>query len=218
MNYIEKIHNKDYQKKKKDYSFFENEKRFEILEDLILHQHPERVLDIGCGSGYLAFLLKQKNPHVFIHGFDLSSEGLKMAEHIDKKYKLDINYQNIPENDNFYDIVVCSEVLEHLINVRHCLTEINRILKKEGELIVTVPNFSFWRFRVDSLRGRIPYIVSDERHLQTFNKKTLTKILNEGGFRVLRLLGSRVRLKSLLRISASLFSETLIIIATKNKP
>jgi len=141
-----------------------------------------------------------------------------MAEHIDKKYKLDINYQNIPENDNFYDIVVCSEVLEHLINVRHCLTEINRILKKEGELIVTVPNFSFWRFRVDSLRGRIPYIVSDERHLQTFNKKTLTKILNEGGFRVLRLLGSRVRLKSLLRISASLFSETLIIIATKNKP
>jgi 2-polyprenyl-6-hydroxyphenyl methylase/3-demethylubiquinone-9 3-methyltransferase len=218
MSYIEKIHDQDWREGKKDYSFFEKEARFEIVKNLILSKQPNIVLDVGCGSGYLAFLLEQENPRIFVHGFDVSLEALKLATSLNKKYKLDINYQNIPENDNSYDIVVCSEVLEHLINVRHCLMEINRVLKDQGKLIVTAPNFSFWRFRIDSLTGRVPYVVSDERHIQTFNKELLTKRLNEAGFNVLQLIGTRVRLKFLLRISVSFFSETLIVLASKSKP
>lgn len=217
-NYIEKIHDQDWRDVKKDYSFFEKEARFEIIKNLILSEHPNIVLDVGCGSGYLAFLLKQENPRISVHGFDISSRALELVTSLDKKYKLDINYENIPENDGSYDIVVCSEVLEHLFNVRHCLMEINRVLRDQGKLVVTVPNFSFWRFRIDSLMGRIPYVVSDERHIQTFNKQLLTKRLNEAAFDVLHLIGTRVRLKFLLRISVSFFSETLIVLASKNKP
>lgn len=214
-NYSEKIHDQDWREVKKEYSFYEKEVRFEIIKNFILSEHPNTVLDVGCGSGYLTYLLKEGNPHILVHGFDVSSEALKQAASLDKKYRLDINYQNIPEKDNSYDIVVCSEVLEHLINVRHCLMEINRVLKDQGKLIVTVPNFSFWRFRIDSLTGRIPYVVSDERHIQTFNKELLTKRLNEAGFNVLQLIGTRIRLKFLLRLSVSFFSETLIVLASK---
>ena len=217
-DYIEKIHDQDWREVKKDYSFFEKEARFEIIKNLIFSEHPNIVLDVGCGSGYLAFLLKQENPRILVHGFDVSLEALKLATSLDKKYKLDINYENIPENESSYDIVVCSEVLEHLFNVGHCLMEINRVLKHQGKLVVTVPNFSFWRFRIDSLMGRIPYVVSDERHIQTFNKELLTKRLNKAGFDVLRLIGSRFRLKFLLGISVSFFSETLMVLASKSKP
>jgi 2-polyprenyl-3-methyl-5-hydroxy-6-metoxy-1,4-benzoquinol methylase len=218
MSYIEKIHDKDWRDVKKDYSFFEKEARFRIISSLILSEHPKTVLDVGCGSGYLAFLLEQENPRILVHGFDVSLEALKLAISLDKKYKLDINYENIPENDSNYDMVVCSEVLEHLFNIQQCLMEINRILKHQGKVVITVPNFSFWRFRIDSLIGRIPYVVSDERHIQTFNKELLTKRLNEAGFDVLQLIGTRVRWKFLLKISISFFSETLIVVASKRKP
>jgi ubiquinone/menaquinone biosynthesis C-methylase UbiE len=111
--------------------------------------------------------------------------------------------------------VVCSEVLEHLVNVRHCLREIGRVLKTSGKLVVTVPNFSFWKFRIDSLMGRVPYVVSDEMHLQTFNKTLITRALSDAGFEVMSITGIRSELKFLLKISPSCFSETLIVTARK---
>lgn len=214
-SYIQKIHDHSWREVKTDYSFYQNEKRFDILKDIIISRTPGTILDVGCGSGYLAYLIKKENPQFSVHGFDVSTEALKQAKALDKKYTININLDRIPENDCTYDFVVCSEVIEHLVNVRHCLKEIRRVLNNHGKLVVTVPNFSFWKFRIDSLMGRIPYIVADELHLQTYNKEAIQCLLNQTGFEVLQLRGIRNRLKGLLKISASIFSETLIVVAKK---
>ena len=65
--------------------------------------------------------------------------------------------------------------------------------------------------------GQIPYIVYDEMHLQTFNAKALKSLLNPAGFDVLQVKGIRNRFKFLLKISTILFSETLIVVAKKNR-
>jgi methionine biosynthesis protein MetW len=215
--YIEKMHDISWREVKTDYSFYEKEVRFGILKEIILSLHPRAILDVGCGSGYLAYLLKEHNSNITIHGLDVSTEALKQAKSLDKKYKLDINRDNFPEEESNFDLVVCSEVLEHLIDVRHCLTEICRVLNHRGKLIVTVPNFSFWRFRIDALLGRIPYVVYDERHLQIFNQELLSQKLTDAGFKVLKIIGIRSRLKFLLKTSTSFFSETLIAVASKNQ-
>ncbi len=158
----------------------------------------------------------KENPLLLFHGFDVSTEALKQARALDKKYAMNINDDKIPENDATYDFVICSEVIEHLVNVRHCLGEIRRVLNNHGKLVVTVPNFSFWKFRIDSLMGRIPYVVSDELHLQTFNEKVLKSLLKQTGFNVLQVKGIRNRLKCLLKISTAFFSETLIVVAQKS--
>jgi 2-polyprenyl-3-methyl-5-hydroxy-6-metoxy-1,4-benzoquinol methylase len=214
-NYTEYIHNQSWQNTKSEYSFYKTETRFEILKSIIISENPSMVLDVGCGSGYLSYILKQENPNIYVHGFDISDEALRQASTLDKKYKLDINKKVIPEDANNYDMVICSEVLEHLVDIRNCLCEIRRVLKNTGKLVITVPNFSFWKFRIDSLLGRIPYVVTDERHLQTFNVKSLTEIMDKSGFDILRLEGIRTRFQSLLNISVSLFSETLIVKACK---
>jgi 2-polyprenyl-3-methyl-5-hydroxy-6-metoxy-1,4-benzoquinol methylase len=210
LDYIEKIHDEDWENIKKDDSYFKNEQRFGIIKDIIMKEQPDIVLDVGCGSGYLASLIKKENPHIVIHGFDVSAVALKKAEALDKKYQLDINYQNIPESDKYYDVVVCSEVMEHLLDVGYCLFEMKRVLKESGRLVLTVPNFGFWRFRIDSLFGKVPFIISDKRHFQVFNKEILITKLKEAGLEIVHLTGIRSRLKSLLRVSPSLFTETLI--------
>jgi len=214
-SYIQKIHDDSWREVKTGYSFYQTEGRFDILKDILISQTPGTVLDVGCGSGYLAHLIKKENPQFTVHGFDVSTEALKQAKALDKKYTMNINHDKIPEDDNTYDIVACSEVLEHLVNVRHCLKEIGRVLKNSGKLVVTVPNFSFWKFRSDSLMGRVPYVVSDEMHLQTFNKTLIASMLSDAGFEIMGITGIRSRLNFLLKISASWFSETLIVTARK---
>jgi methionine biosynthesis protein MetW len=214
-SHIQKLHDHSWREVKTDYSFYRPEQRFGILKDIIISQAPGTILDVGCGSGYLAHLIKKEKPYFLVHGFDVSTEALKQAKALDKKYALNINHDSIPEKDTTYDLVVCSEVLEHLVNVQHCLKEIGRVLKNNGKLLVTVPNFAFWKFRIDSLMGRVPYVVSDEMHLQTFNKTLISSALFETGFEVMDITGIRSRLKILLKISASWFSETLIVTAGK---
>ena len=82
-SYIQKIHDYSWREVKTDYSFYQNEGRFDILKDILNSKTPITILDVGCGSGYLAHLIKKKNPKFSVHGFDVSTEALKhytMAE------------------------------------------------------------------------------------------------------------------------------------------
>lgn len=214
-SYIQEIHDRSWREVKTDYAFYRQEQRFGVLKEIITAQSPGTVLDVGCGSGYLAYLLKSESADIRVHGFDISTEALKQATALDEKYALNISLDRVPADDRTYDLAVCSEVLEHLVDVRHCLAEIGRVLKDGGILVVTVPNFSYWKFRIDALLGRIPYIVSDEMHLQTFNRGYIASLLGDAGFEVTRVYGIRSRIKHLLQISVSWFSETLIITARK---
>jgi len=183
------LHDIDWSGWKADDTVFVNEKRFNIIAKIILQNNPSLVLDVGCGSGYLAYLLKKQNSNLKIDGFDISEEALKRANLLDQRYILNIDEKSIPQENNYYDVVVCSEVLEHIYDFRHCIIEIKRVLIPGGICIFTTPNFSFWRYRIQVLKGNIPSVIRDERHLHAFNFKILKKIIIETGLGIEKELG-----------------------------
>ena len=79
-------------------------------------------------------------------------------------------------------------VLEHLHDPRGTLTEIRRILKPDGWLMFSVPNFGSWERR---FFGRYWYALDLPRHLQHFTPHTLRRTLDAAGFDVIKIIHQR---------------------------
>jgi SAM-dependent methyltransferase len=89
-------------------------------------------LDIGCGSKPYANIFSSDQ---YI-GMDIQVSG-----HENSMNKIDVFYdgQTIPFTDNYFDSIVCFEVLEHVFNPDHFLKEVYRVLKPGGSVVFTVP-------------------------------------------------------------------------------
>ena len=133
------------------------------------HVHNNIVLDAGCGGGSNTNILSHYAKE--IHGMDLLDENIKLSNN---KYKSDNlhfkkgNVEKIPYPDSFFDVVYSCWVVEHLENPQFFFEEAHRVLKKEGILILWVPN-------VKSFMGVITKILSNEnkvRVLSLLSKKT----------------------------------------------
>ena len=114
----------------------------------------DRLLDAGCAQGDLYNLTKTK--YAEIYGVDIDTNALKEAKR--KGYlvtKVDLNRETLPFKDSSFDAVACLDVIEHLMNPRHLLKEIYRVLKKEGELVISTPNvqwlYHLLRLNVDKV-------------------------------------------------------------------
>ena len=110
----------------------------------------KRVLDIGCEAGYVAFKLLAKHPKEF-YGIDIVDEALKefkrKIEKVKEKRKIDTKIvlkkaflQKMPFKEDFFEIIVCTEVIEHAPNIDKGFKEMSRVLKKGGKLFLTFPN------------------------------------------------------------------------------
>jgi ubiquinone/menaquinone biosynthesis C-methylase UbiE len=102
-------------------------------------------LDIGSGTGELIQLVKT-NFNVSCYAVDYTDTLMQ-----DEKQKVDVtdlNHCSLPYDDNFFDAVTFTEVIEHLEDHRKILKEINRVLKKDGVLVVTTPNILNMKSRI----------------------------------------------------------------------
>lgn len=195
----------------------DGEGRFQFVRDIVSNFAPNMIFDLGCGNGYQAEILKKTISGVIVKGCDISPAAIKKAsKRMDSCYVLDIDNSNLPEDNESYDLVLCIAVLEHLYDVYHALKEIYRILKPSKHTLIQVPNLSFWRFRLEVLRGNVPYILRDPRHLHSFNKGFLLERLAHLGFTDFHVYGQRQRIKWLASLSPSLFSEDIFVLAAKN--
>jgi ubiquinone/menaquinone biosynthesis C-methylase UbiE len=109
--------------------------------DLCKPNSNKKIADIGCGEG---FLLKKILTGEKIVGIEISITALKRAKKI-LKTRNDINLiqgdaQKLPIPNDYFDIILCSEMLEHVPDTRIVLNEFNRILNKSGILVVCIPN------------------------------------------------------------------------------
>jgi SAM-dependent methyltransferase len=109
-----------------------------------------RVLDIGCGSGRHTAAVFDLD-RSFVVGADASESDLRLAgqrlyfhkeiaEHSNGTWALSAaDVTHLPFVDNSFDVVICAEVLEHIHKHHQALTELARVLKPSGDLIISVP-------------------------------------------------------------------------------
>lgn len=215
----ESIHDLDWLETKASDVFFEEAPRYPEIADLIAALHPRWLLDVGCGSGYTAKLLKERAPGLVVHGVDISGVALQRARaHVDQVWQVDLDKSELPVPSGRYDTVACVEVLEHLYDPDHALQEIARVLVPGGHAVLTVPNLAYWRFRLELLRGRVPPPAVDRRHLRQFDVRLFADTLLRAGLRPVQMTGHGTRLRRLARRRPDLFSDILIATAVKAAP
>ena len=102
---------------------------------LLTHPHDRRVLDVGCGGGYLSEELAKAGLRVT--GIDLSRRSIDSAKKHAEKQNLEIDYfpgsaEDLPFAPESFDFVCCCDVLEHVHDTGRVIAEISRVLKTDG--------------------------------------------------------------------------------------
>jgi len=129
----------------------------------------KKALDAGCGKGVQSKVLEKK-------GYIVTSVDIV------KVYKeclvVDLN-ELLPFNDNSFDLIYCSEVIEHLKDPEFTAAEFKRVLAPGGLLILTTPNsYCLW-FRIMYLLGLSKEKIQKECHIQFFGIKDIRRIFPE---------------------------------------
>lgn len=122
------------------------QKRSSLIFEEVAKLRPRRVLDAGCGRGFYSKALTFFPFIRAIHGLDLNPEYVATASrhNFDKRLKLRVgSVYRLPYPSNYFDVIICSEVLEHLDSDLKGLREIARVLKKGGRILITVPRLEF---------------------------------------------------------------------------
>ena len=195
---------------------FEGVRRYGQISRRVAALAPDRMLDVGCGDGRLAREIKQVLPGVAVHGCDLSVAALNRAEGLDRRYAVDLNVDRLPEPDGSLDLVVASEVIEHVIDPGRAIAEFHRVLRPGGHVLITVPNVAFWRFRLEALRGGVPSVTADARHLHSFNAALLNGLVAREGFEIVTVTGLRQRYESLAALGFTWLCDTLLLIGRRS--
>ena len=150
----------------------------------------KKILDIGCGPGVDILFLLQNNG---VHGIDISDNALDIAKKQGFKYtyKLDISeIDRLPFPDNFRNVVLAIDILEHLFSPKDLLLEINRVLKPDGIAIISVPNHFYWNMRIRILKGKgiiLPFHKSNEWdyfHIRFFTLQSFEKLIKQTRFTI----------------------------------
>lgn len=160
----------------------------------ILSSLPEgkelKIADLGCGNGYLAGLLAGLGHRV--SALDSSEDGIRIAKEtypaID--FRCLSLYEDLASHiGSDYDVVISSEVIEHLYDPRTFLRNAHMIMKKGGTLILTTPYHGYFKNLAIALTGKLDKHFTVEwncGHIKFFSVKTLTSMAKEQGFRNFR--------------------------------
>lgn len=164
-----------------------HKRRFAEVTKLI---EPTRgkILDVGCADGTFSKIILAKTAAEGLIGIDSDKNFIGWAKrhwHGRLKFKLG-DAHCLPFKNSFFEAVFCLEVLEHVASPTKILSEIKRVLKKNGYAVFLVPSDSFlfrliWFLWLNFYpRGW----VWRETHLQTFRNNYLTKLCQRVGFRI----------------------------------
>ncbi|KXA96594.1 hypothetical protein AKJ37_04835 [candidate division MSBL1 archaeon SCGC-AAA259I09] len=149
----------------------------------------EVMVDVGCGTGRHS--LTDKICDATIISLDKDEDCLEEIEYKlggpqkhhngNRIYLIRGEALKLPFPDQSIDMVVCSEVLEHISSFEDCLTEIHRVLKPGGNLAVSVPTH-FSEIFIDALADE--YLGKSGGHVHVFKRKELIEIVENNGFKI----------------------------------
>ncbi|MCJ7833617.1 MAG: class I SAM-dependent methyltransferase [Deltaproteobacteria bacterium] len=130
----------DYWQEAKDISATTDSKNRAVLKHFFPGKlKDKRILEIGVGGeGGIILSLKNENR---VYGIDVSSSAQKNCERLGLKIDLvNVDTQGVPFENDYFDIVFAFEVFEHFANPQFVVEEIRRVLKNNGNFLLSTPN------------------------------------------------------------------------------
>ena len=172
---------------------FKYNSHYWILKFLSEARRPLRILDVGTADGYLGAILKEQGHSIV--GVERDEQlGRKAHDHYDEFHIADIEEFDFPNGWEF-DVILFADVLEHLRDPAAVLGRALPSLKKNGEIIISVPNIANLTIRVELLLGRFEYRdqgILDRTHLRFFTLRSLHHLLSDVGCVVVETRGTPI--------------------------
>ena len=160
--------------------------RYEMLK--YLPEDAKRIIDIGCGNGAFAEVLKRQN-NAEVWGIEYMDREAQVA-----KSKIDKVFSGPCENyidelpDGYFDVIYFNDVLEHLVDPYEVLDKIKYKLAPNGIVISSIPNVryhnTFMRLLLKKDWLYEDYGVMDRTHLRFFTDKSIKRMYKEQGYTV----------------------------------
>jgi SAM-dependent methyltransferase len=169
----------------------------------LVPSHVGKVLEIGCGTGNTLAYLKNNGYCDWIGGVELFPDAAAEASSkLDKLYEGNIEDIELPIEAGSIDMILCLDVLEHLINPESVIKKLHRYLAKDGIIIASIPNVNHYSVSFPLIfQNKWDYQengILDKTHLRFFVRKTAINLMTSSGLKVTDILSSLVFRRSIV--------------------
>ena len=170
-----------------------------------------KILDLGCGSGYLTFPIAQNNEKAYVVGLDIVTDTLERnavkAQEMDIKNLEFISYDGItfPFEDNSFDLVVTRYALHHFPEIKKSIHEVARVLRSDGLFFVSDPrpnDCDITRFVDEYMQ------LKKDGHIKFYTKDEWMQICGENNMHLIQSFDSEIRFPK-KKSTAAGFEEVL---------
>jgi 2-polyprenyl-3-methyl-5-hydroxy-6-metoxy-1,4-benzoquinol methylase len=176
---------------KKDSSYFSNI-RLDLVGLIIKKSKDLKVLEVGAAYGETLFYLKQKGIAAEVVAVDLfeDSNNKQNYKPLDTFIFGNIEEIELPQYNNYFDLILLPDVLEHLVEPKKVLSKVKNYLKEDGKIIVSMPNIRHYSaLKKIFFKGDFSYEESgifDYTHMRFYCRKNIKELLETSGFKVVK--------------------------------
>ncbi|MDO6414985.1 class I SAM-dependent methyltransferase [Sphingomonas sp. BIUV-7] len=146
------------------------------------------VLEIGCGTGATGHHARSEGKAAFCVGVEMFEPvAIKARDVLDAVHIGNIEQMDLPYEEETFDFLIMSEVLEHLIDPQAVVSRLVKLLKIGGRVFASSPNISHLAVIRHLMRGRFDYVeegVMDKTHLRWFTPSSFATLFTEAGVTV----------------------------------
>jgi SAM-dependent methyltransferase len=190
--------------------FLDNEHRYTKMHRLLRERHGDlagkRIVDLGVSRGLLLERFRRYDD-VELDGIEIdateaeraAARGLHPRAHFINTFEGDRMVARLPFGDDSADVVLAGEIIEHIVDTAGFLSEIARMLRPGGSVVLSTPNILWWKHRVKLLAGRYPDALDyrlrygdDFGHVRAFAPPQLHELLDDAGFEDVVVVGKRL--------------------------
>lgn len=152
-------------------------------------RHGACVLDVGCACGDFGTILAFAKSCT-VYGLDFDSASISQAVSTGAyKYleQVDLNTYDVGSHvewNGLFDCITFLDVLEHLVAPRECLVKLLKLLKPDGEVVISLPNIAFGDIKLGLMNDEFSYSATgilDNTHLRFFTYKSIAVFLADTG-------------------------------------
>jgi 2-polyprenyl-3-methyl-5-hydroxy-6-metoxy-1,4-benzoquinol methylase len=151
----------------------------------------KRVLELGCATGYMSRVLRDRRCQIVAVEIDGKAAELAAA-FCERVLVGDLDQLDLVQElgEDRFDVVLAADVLEHLKDPLAVLRAVKKVLKPDGYLLASIPNVAHGSVRLALLSGRFPYSETgllDHTHLRFYSRETMEKLFEGAGYAIVHL-------------------------------